>query len=261
MPPSIADVCTPICVIFVGSQKPSKQWLRTHAKPLTVRREYVRRALQWLQAHNPLYDYATLQTFPENDVLPYHIEHLEPKNSDDYEALTSQYEGPQAEVECCEPKQVLFENVVVMDVDGNASSNHLRAAAMRYIKEKGGSYVQIPHDSKPVNEFFNPELFPMIYPTLYPYSIGGFEDSRRQVWVSLKRHVKHLFNLNDKRFQEHHSFMFTVFNILQRCAILLHTSLKVKAQNFASVAATLNAISEQSAMCVIEWRTGTPSPF
>jgi len=37
--------------------------------------------------------------------------------------------------------------------------------------------------------------------------------------------------------------MFTVFNILQGRAILLHTSLKVKAQNFDSVVATLNAIS------------------
>ncbi len=55
-----------------------------------------------------------------------------------------------------------FQNVVITDVDANASSNELRAAAIRHIKKKGGGYIQIPHDPSPVNKFFNPELFPMI---------------------------------------------------------------------------------------------------
>ena len=46
--------------------------------------------------------------------------------------------------------------------------------------------------------------------------------------------------------------MFTVFNILQRQVILLHTSLKVKAQNFDSVAATLNAISADTIQSVCD---------
>ena len=120
---------------------------------------------------------------------------------------------------------------MVTDVDGSASSNQLHAAAMRHVKEKGGGYIEVPHDSKPVNEFFNPALFPMIYPTLYPYGSGSFEDSCRGVCVSLKRHVKHLFNLQDKRFQEHYSFMFTVFNILQRRAILLHCKGSLSSEN------------------------------
>jgi hypothetical protein len=89
--------------------------------------------------------------------------------------------------------------VVITDVDGNAPSNEFRAGAVRHIKKKGGGYVEIPHDPTPVNEFFNPELFPMIYPTLFPYGIGGFEDIKRTTQVSMKRHVKHLFNLTDRR--------------------------------------------------------------
>ena len=85
--------------------------------------------------------------------------------------------------------ETVFENVVITDVDGNETSNQLRAAAMRHIKQKGHSYIAIPYDPKPVNEFFNPKLFPMIYPTLYPYGLGGFEDPKREVAVSLKRHA------------------------------------------------------------------------
>lgn len=257
LPPSVAEICTPICVIFVGAHKPSNEWLKTRAKPLIVRRERVRKALEWLHLHNPLYadieiDYPTLDTFPENDVLPYHIEHLQPENTENADVLTSRYENPEGDCGPEDQQEAEFENVVVTDVDGSASSNQLRAAAMRHVKEKGGGYIEVPHDSKPVNEFFNPALFPMIYPTLYPHGLGGFEDSCREVRVSLKRHVKHLFNLQDKRFQEHYSFMFTVFNILQRRAILLHTSLKVKAQNFDSVAATLNAISADTIRIVCD---------
>jgi hypothetical protein len=81
--------------------------------------------------------------------------------------------------------------------------------------QRGGGYIQIPHKPKPVNRFFNPELFLLIYLTLFPYGIKGLEDCWRLVAVSLKHHVKHLFSLKDERFQEHYSFLFTVFNILQ----------------------------------------------
>jgi len=183
----VPDICTPICIIFVGSHKPSHEWLKTKAKPLVVRRERVCRAT----------------------------------TSEEQEMLTSRYEHPEDRSENNDHEETAFENAVVTDVDGDASSNQLRAAAVRHVKEKGRGHIKIPHDSRPVNEFFNPDL---IYPTLYPYGMGGFEDHRRELEVpaSLKRHVKHLFNMSDRRFQEHRSFMFTVFNILQRRAILLH---------------------------------------
>jgi hypothetical protein len=55
LPPSIEEVIAPICVLFVGSTRPSSEWLQKKAKPLTVRKEKVLKALAWLQAHNPLY--------------------------------------------------------------------------------------------------------------------------------------------------------------------------------------------------------------
>jgi len=55
LPPSVNDIVTPICVVFVGSSPPSDQWLKEKAKPLAVRREKVYDALVWLKANNPLY--------------------------------------------------------------------------------------------------------------------------------------------------------------------------------------------------------------
>lgn len=120
-------------------------------------------------------------------------------------------------------------------------------------KKKGGGYVQIPHEKEPENEFRKDSLlFPMIYPTLFPYGIGGPDDHRRTAPLSLKRHVKHCFNLAVTRFQEHPSFLFTAFNILQRREMLLHTSLKVKRVNFASVAAQFASLSPEVVQRVSE---------
>ena len=126
--------------------------------------------------------------------------------------MTSHYDTTtNLETDLTEPQvdmQVPFQNVVITDIDGHAPPNELQAAAVQHIKKKGGAYVQIPHDPEPVNEFANPKLFPCMYPTLFPYWIGGFEDNN----IISKLYF---FNLADHHFQEHYSFLFTAFNIIQ----------------------------------------------
>jgi hypothetical protein len=212
-----------------------------------------------LKTHNHLYkniqiNAEVLDNIPEHYTLPVHVEHICP--SAGWDSLTSRYDGSPPDVENTETSnpdsEIAFQNVVITDVDGCAPSNELRAAAVRHVKKKSGGYIAVSHDPMPVNEFFNPDMFPMIYPTLFPYGIGGFEDKKREVRVSLKRHAKHLFNLADRRFQEHYSFLFTVFNILQRREILLRTSLKVKQRNFDSIARTFANVSQEVVHVVTE---------
>ena len=208
--------------------------MREKAKPLCVRREKVRSALKWLKENNPLYvdieiNNDLLDSLDENHILPYHIEHIVPSNT--VETLVSRYdEDVNFDMELVPPEisannnEIPFQNVVITDIDGHVPPHELRAAALRHVKQ-GGGYIQILHDPTPVNEFCNPSLFPMIYPTLFPYGVGGFEDKTHCcIPISMKQHVKHLCSLADRRFQEHYSFMFTAFNILQRRAVLLHKS-------------------------------------
>ena len=96
LPPSLEDVCTPICVVFIGSQRPSQDWLQKHAKPLIVRQERVRAALVWLKAHNILYRNITinehsLSALPDNGVLPAHVEVI--NEADAGQILTSCYDA------------------------------------------------------------------------------------------------------------------------------------------------------------------------
>ncbi|KAI9059340.1 hypothetical protein FKP32DRAFT_1534638, partial [Trametes sanguinea] len=195
LPPPVEEIMAPICVIFIGSKVPSREWLEKKAKPLIVRREYVVAALSWLKENNPLYsevevDMESIRSLPEDGILPHDIQHLQ-----SFESSTAVVDGydvaRDVPISGGDAEDVPFHKVVVTDVDGRAPANELRAAAIRHIKHKGGGYVEIPHASKPVNEFCNPELFPMIYPTLYPYGIGGFEDRECLRPLSLKRHIRH----------------------------------------------------------------------
>lgn len=256
LPCSLESYTTFMCVIFVGSKPPTDEWLQNKAKPLVVRREKVRDALVWLKAHNPLYkniriNHDMLNSLPPTQVLPVQIDHVQSNEGSD--PLTSRYdnladEAPPVDENNCYPLQ----NVVITDVDGTAPPNELRAAAWRHVKKKGNAYVEVPHDPEPVNEFCHPQLFPMIYPTLFPYGVGGVEDVKRCSKLGMKRHIKHLFSLADPRFQEHYSFLFTAFNILQRRAVLLHTSLKVKRRDFPTIASGFATVSHEAVHNVTE---------
>ena len=281
LPPSIEEITSPICVVFIGAHPPTKEWLRDKAKPLAVRAQKVRRALLWLKSHNTLYkdiviDEAVLNHLDTNPALPFHVEHLVSSHATDvstsgYDPSCSSTGSDPAPLtdpsssstgsdsapltDSADTGDIPFSSVVITDVENGVSSSQLAAAAIRHLRKKGGAYLNIPHDPTPANEFFNADLFPMIYPTLFPYGIGGFEDKNRRVKISMRRHVKHLFSLHDRRFQQHYSFLFTAFNVLQRREMLLRVGLKAKRRNFESVASrfaklddfAIHAISEKIA--------------
>lgn len=256
LPLTLDEAAKPICVVFVGSKSPTKEWLKEKAVPLSVRRDKIKRALVWLKENNVLYrdilvDEGRIDSLPENDIVPVDVQHVQPSAGQD--ALTSAYEnggGVLREGATGDPTSS-FESVVITDVEGNAPPDKLRAAALRHFK-RGGGYVEMQHDYLPENEFFNPVLFPKAYPTLFPYGVGGFEDRDRPVALSMKHHVKHLLNLGDVRFQEHYSFMFTAFNVLQRRAVLLHTSLKIKRESYRKVSAELATVSADAILRVCQ---------
>ncbi|KAG1891952.1 hypothetical protein F4604DRAFT_1510509, partial [Suillus subluteus] len=194
LPPPMQDVLMPICVLFVGSSPPTREWLRKHATLLIVCREKVRDALLWLKDNNKHYrdvtvDHENIDLLSESDIVPVHVEHLQ--TSEQHESLTSWYDGIGDFPVDAEWMEGIFNKVVIMDVDLNAPAHELRAAAMKHMKSKQGEFIQLPHGKWPVNELSNPVLFPLMYLSLFPYGIGGFEDPSRKEKLSLKCHIKH----------------------------------------------------------------------
>ncbi|KAJ7331342.1 hypothetical protein DFH08DRAFT_916457 [Mycena albidolilacea] len=167
--PSKIEITSPVCVLFVSSSLPTPEWPCNHAKPLAVNAGHRRTlffltaALQWLKTHNHLYkdiqiDEECLCQLNENPVLPFSIEHILPSAVN--EASTTRHDSTSP------PPN-----------DSTAQSNDIPFQDRDFAK--GGDYIEIPRDHDTENEFCKDSLlFPMIYPTLFPYGIGGPEDAR-----------------------------------------------------------------------------------
>ena len=149
--------------------------------------------------------------------LPYHVEYVE-----DEQLSTSTVSTYVAKPDVVPLDHGLdplgnipFENVVISDLAESATSAEMHSAALRHLRT-GKPFFLYGHGPSPEPDYHNTNLFPLLYPTLYPFGVGGFEDNRRFPAISMKAHARYLLNIDDGRFREHPSFIFSVFNILQR---------------------------------------------
>ena len=103
----------------------------------------------------------------------------------------------------------------------------------------------IPHSSKPVNEYFNPKLLTGLYPTLFCYGRGAPEDQSRPVEIKFKEHIRYLLSYDDRRFETNHSFIFVVFNLLQRRDACFHAQLITIKPYFQASANEIQSINSK----------------
>ena len=73
----------------------------------------------------------------------------------------------------------------------------------------------IPRGRKPGNECYNSNLLLGIFPSLFSCRYDALEDCWRPVQTNCRAHLKYLLSQVHRRFEEHHSFIFVIFNILQ----------------------------------------------
>ena len=110
----------------------------------------------------------------------------------------------------------------------------------------------IPHSSKPVNEYFNPKLLAGLYPTLFCYGLGAPEDQSRPVKVPLREHIRYLLSYDDRRFEANHSFIFVVFNLLQRRDACFHAQLIATRPYFRASADEIQSLNSKDIETALE---------
>ncbi|CAF4445285.1 unnamed protein product [Rotaria sp. Silwood2] len=103
----------------------------------------------------------------------------------------------------------------------------------------------IPRGNKSANEYFNPNLLLGVFPTLFPYGCGALEDCSRPVQINFREHVRYLLSYGDRRFEEHYSFIFVLFNILQRRTACFHAQLMTRRPYFQKSAQLLESLSSE----------------
>ncbi|EJD52692.1 hypothetical protein AURDEDRAFT_55508, partial [Auricularia subglabra TFB-10046 SS5] len=109
--------------------------------------------------------------------------------------------------------------------------------------------------SEAVPEYGNCNLFPSLFPTLYPYGIGGFEDRSAQkdgLHVGFRSHASYLLHLADRAFSAHRTFVFLVTNILQRRAVHSQTSFRTRSSYVDSISPDLVKVTADQVRRVAE---------
>ena len=141
----------------------------------------------------------------------------------------------------------------IIDVNGSAvstediSSHLLQQMNYPATQEQpsGDKIYLIPHSSRPVNEYFNPKLLLGLYPTLFCYGRGAPEDQSRPVHINFREHIRYLLSYNDRRFETNHSFLFVVFNLLQRRQACFQAQLIATRPYFQTIAHDMQSLSSK----------------
>ncbi|CAF1436248.1 unnamed protein product [Adineta steineri] len=240
LPFDVDDLSDTLKVIFIGAHTPDRVQLR---KICGVSRQKIRNALLWLKSHNHMYraipiNELNIAKLPEDDVpesIWATLERIE--NAVDANAertgftddpLTNAAGNDESNTSNICP----MNTSAVLDVNGTTiSSEDIGVHLLRKVNkdlisassdliekstEDEDDVYMIPRSHMPIKDYFNPELLLGLYPTLFPYGFGAPQDSSRPVSVSLEQHIRYLLAYDDQRFEKHHSFMFVLFNIMQR---------------------------------------------
>jgi hypothetical protein len=123
---------------------------------------------------------------------------------------------------------VFLEKVGVSDPESDRLSGRtfVSRALRNLVSDMGNSTLPdliLHRGSTAIKEYKNPELMPGMFPMLWPFGIGGFENPVRSVSLSFPVQANYYFDLPDRSFRTHNSFLFVALNIIQQRAAHLHT--------------------------------------
>ena len=249
LPPKREDLDDVLAFIYIGPSVPNpNEFKRT---PFLVRRNKVAIALNWLKLNHIDYynidvSYDNLNEYPE-DVPPVVI---------DFQKSTSDTNAEATAVNKNEWDEGTSEGKIPFVMHGltgtqlsdlieknDSSRNLLRTKALEYFK-KGGKVLGIGHSDKPESLYDNPHLYPSMFPTLFPYGLGGLGNTRTTYNISDKARKKSLLLYYDKRFAMDEYFSLIAFNHEQIKDSTTGGFLLADRNSFPEIANRINNISE-----------------
>ncbi|KAF5364893.1 hypothetical protein D9758_008100 [Tetrapyrgos nigripes] len=215
LPPGKDELDEMIAFMFTGPSKPTPEQLRN--TPLLVRRAVVKSALEWLKLNHKDYQdilisETNLNSYDEESVPLSYEFHEQQFNKDALTtAINEEVDDEGTETGPC-PVSV---HGLTGEEFGGMTSHEMRAAALKHLRENKKNILFVAHDEQPVSTFHNPSLFPMMYPHLFPYGLGGINNSMQTSKMGQTAHKAFYLMYYDKHFQMEPSFPIVAFNIEQ----------------------------------------------
>ena len=182
LPPSKQDIDEMIAFQFTGLCQPTPEDLKR--TPLFARLHKVRIALEWLQLNHA--DYVDVTISNEN-INSYKDDEgvfvscdYEKVDSETIDPLTTSVHGNDIFEGTSEGPCPFMVHGLTGEQFSNMNKTQVKAAALKHLKSNG-KILYIGHNEKPQDTFYNPELFPSMFPHLFPFGLGGIQNSRHIV--------------------------------------------------------------------------------
>ena len=239
LPPPIEDLDEVLAILFTGPCEPTeKEYQRT---PLLVRRNHVAQALEWLKLNHSDYAdleiaYDELDRYPEDSPpVSVHYKHSETnKVAEGTSVFDDALDDGVDEGDC----PFVVHGLMGEHLD-TKSITALKGIALRHWNNRGAA-LAISHDSSPQSIYKNSNLYPQIFPWLFPYGLGGVGATK----LSEKSHKRRLLMYHDKRFQRDVSFPFVAFSHEQVKASTTGGFLLAETQKFNEIANRLLNVNQ-----------------
>ena len=213
LPPPVDELDEVLAFIFTGPCRPTPKDLER--TPLLVRRRKVAEALEWLKLnHSDYFDldisYDNLEAYPEKGP-PVVVTYRRADGNKEPEA-TSAFDNEEEDGVEDGPCPFVV-NCVTGEQLGTLSLEAMIAKAVKHLRDDDGGVLAIGHDSKPQSIYHNPQLYPMMFPCLFPYGLGGIGSiTGDALELSDMMHKRRLLMYHDKRFQMDAYFPLVAFN-------------------------------------------------
>ncbi|KAJ7788979.1 hypothetical protein B0H14DRAFT_2397881, partial [Mycena olivaceomarginata] len=236
LPPTKDELSEVLAFVFLGPTKPTEdEFKRT---PMLVCRERVKTALDWLKLNHS--DYATLeisleiwQTSPK---MVYHVV----LNGNRPKMQLSVHDDGEEEGTTSGPCTFAVHGLSG-EVYNNMKIDALKAKALNHLAN-GGQVLGVGHAEKPEETWSNVQLYPQMFPWLFPYGLGGIGHPAHKKRLSEAKHKHHLLMYHDKRFQTDLYFPMVAFNDLQIKSGVTGSHLLAKRKNFGNIVEQLRVI-------------------
>lgn len=267
LPRTPSDILDILTVVWVGTSSYQQACLK---KVFQIRKEKVWEFLIWLVRNNKLYYHIRLSrenlelfgadnsipgvddrviqvNLPPDEVFRCETAAMDAHPAEPLYAPTGPGSIPNSDDN--EHLDIYLEKTGMSDPNSSTlPGRHLQGSAFANLTVNNASPpdLVIPDIPGAIGEYQNPKLFPGMFPTLFPYGIGGFESSGRSEPVSFNAQANYCFDLHDRSFRYHHSFLFILHNLWQRRQAHLHTHFTVSKPNFERVSDELTEISSET---------------
>lgn len=245
LPPTKAELDECLVVLFSGPTVPTAaDYKRT---PFLVRPALVRQALEWLiQNHS---DYKDITISLENlkeyeadpDNPPVYVEVRKTNGEGNVEFQNLPSYGDDTDIGSEDGPCPLAVAGLVGEHLSDMSKKQKIAIALQHL-ESGKPFILYGHSSDPESIYGNPQLYPGMFPWLFPYGFGGFDNDHMPLPLHRATHIRSLLMYYDRRFQIDEYFSFLAFNQMQIAQTIHGGRLLVTRKNFENVTEKILAL-------------------